>query len=158
MTSSTRITAPIAAQAASFDALSRTLDRRLPRRRVVGLLAATLATGVLGTAVRPEQAAAKKKGSKGGSRKRPRPAPQPLPSGTSPAGPDASQRCLAAGDRCGTKANHQGSCRYPAVADNQAGLVCTSDQAGNACDTSTQCGAGTRCAGLPTATCRVVIA
>ena len=33
----------------SFDPLTRTLGRRLPRRRAVSLLAATLATGLVGT-------------------------------------------------------------------------------------------------------------
>ena len=156
----TRIESTIESQAASFDALARTLDRRLQRRRVFGLLAATLATGVLGATVRPEETAAKKKGGKGGGRKRPRPTPQPLPPTTPPpAGPDASQRCLAAGNQCGTNANQQGTCRLAAATDNQAGFICTSNQAGNACTASSQCGAGTRCVIQGAAqTCRVVIA
>ena len=160
----TRIEATGDSQAASFDALARSLDRRLQRRRVFGLLAATLATGVLGAAGRPEEAAAKKRGGKKGGKGKGKggqgtSVPPVQPPVQPPAQqPDASQRCLAAGDRCGTQAGVQGSCRHLAAADNQAGFLCTSDQAGNECTVSTQCGAGARCAGFPIATCRVVIA
>ena len=165
----TRIESAVDSQAESFDTLARTLNHRVQRRRVFGLLVATLATGVLGTAVRTEEASAKRKGkgSKGGKSggRRPRPTPQPLPlPPVQPPGqppvqqPDASERCLAAGNQCGTNANQQGTCRVAAAPDNQAGFICTSNQAGNACTASTQCGAGTRCVIQGAAqTCRVVI-
>ena len=73
--------------------------------------------------------------------------------------PDASQNCRATGNQCGTKAGVQGECRLAVPADNQAGFLCTSNTAGNACMASTQCGAGTRCVIEGNATtCRVVIA
>ena len=78
-----------------------------------------------------------------------------------PPPPTASQRCLAAGDVCGTIAGSLGQCRLPAVADNQAGFVCTTDQAGKACAASTRCCPGTRCVvslGSAAQTCRGVIA
>jgi len=57
----TRIESSADARAAAFDTLARSLDSRHPRRRVFGLLAATLATGVLGAASRSHEAAAKGK-------------------------------------------------------------------------------------------------
>ena len=52
----------------------------------------------------------------------------------------------------------QGTCRLAVAADNQAGFICTSNTAGNACIASTQCGPGTRCVLQgATQTCRVVI-
>jgi hypothetical protein len=54
----TRIESAVDSQAESVDTLARTLNHRLQRRRVFGLLAATLATGVLGTAVATEEASA----------------------------------------------------------------------------------------------------
>jgi hypothetical protein len=45
---STRIDAAVETHAATFDTLARSLHARLPRRRVAGLLAAALATGVFG--------------------------------------------------------------------------------------------------------------
>lgn len=158
---------------ASLDSVARTLGRRLPRRQMFGLLAATLATGALGTAVATDAAAkgksnhkasldSKKKGGKKGGKggggtttTTPAPVQQPQP----PQLPDASQNCRAAGNQCGTNAGVQGACRVAAAADNQAGFICTSNQAGNACTASTQCGAGTRCVIQGAAqTCRVVIA
>jgi hypothetical protein len=135
------------ARDASFDTLARTLGRRLPRRQALTLLAATLVTGALGTAAHSADAAGK---NKVGS--------EPVgPVTTPPSGPTASETCLVAGNQCGTKAGVQGACRHPAAADNQAGLLCTSNQAGNECTASTQCGPGTRCAGFPVPNCRVVI-
>jgi hypothetical protein len=43
---------------AAFDTLARSLHRRLPRRRVAGLLAAALATGVFGISRGSAEAAA----------------------------------------------------------------------------------------------------
>jgi hypothetical protein len=65
----TRIEAAADSHASAFDTLARTLDRRLQRRRVFGLLTASLAAGVLGTASRSEDAAAKRKRKKGGKRR-----------------------------------------------------------------------------------------
>ena len=150
---------------ASFDTLARTLGRRLPRRRALSLLAATLATGALGTAALTQETAAKGKRRKGGKRRNTgggqgTPVPPVQPPVQPPAQqPDASQRCLAVNNQCGTNANQQGTCRVAAATDNQAGFVCTSNQAGNACTASTQCGAGTRCVIQGAVqTCRVVIA
>ena len=47
--------------AAAFDTLARSLHVQLPRRRVAGLLAAALATGVLGISTHAETARAKRK-------------------------------------------------------------------------------------------------
>ncbi len=161
----TRIESAVDSQAESFDSLARTLNHRLQRRRVFGLLAATLATGVLGAAGRPEEAAAKKRGGKKGGKGKGKggqgtPVPPVQPPVQPPAQqPDASQRCLAVNNQCGTNANQQGTCRVAAATDNQAGFICTSNQAGNACTASTQCGAGTRCVIQGAVqTCRVVIA
>ena len=58
---------------AAFDALARTLDQRLQRRRVFSLLAGSLAAGVLGTAANSQETAAKrkrKKDKKKGGKKR----------------------------------------------------------------------------------------
>jgi hypothetical protein len=57
------------ARAAAFDTLAKTLDRPYQRRRVFGLLAATLATGVLGAASISPEAAAKGKRRKKGRKK-----------------------------------------------------------------------------------------
>jgi hypothetical protein len=56
--------------AEAFDALARTLSQRLPRRRFSSLLAASLAAGVLGTAARSQDAAARRKRKNGGKRRR----------------------------------------------------------------------------------------
>jgi hypothetical protein len=139
--------------AESFDTLARTLTERFPRRRVFGLVVATLVTGVLGTAVHAPEAAARKKGGRGEhcGRRGGRCAPPTF--------------CSAEGNSCSTLAGQQGQCRRPAPADNQPGFVCTSFQAGNSCTSSAQCGDGTRCmvdvapAGqTPALTCRIVIA
>lgn len=44
----TRIEASVDTHAAAFDTMARSLHRQLPRRRVAGLLAAALASGVFG--------------------------------------------------------------------------------------------------------------
>ena len=56
----TRIEDSVDTHAAAFDTLARSLHTRLPRRRVVGLLAAALAAGVAGisSGSREEAAAA----------------------------------------------------------------------------------------------------
>jgi hypothetical protein len=56
--------------AAAFDTLVRALTHRLQRRRVLGLLTASIAGGVLGTAARSEEAAARRKRKNGGKRRR----------------------------------------------------------------------------------------
>ena len=66
----TRITPAADARSAAFDSLARTLDQRLQRRRVFGLLAASLAAGVLGTASLSQESAAKRKRKKGGKKGR----------------------------------------------------------------------------------------
>jgi hypothetical protein len=161
--SSTRRGSVADAQAESFDTLARTFTRRFHRRRVFGLLAATMATGVLGAAVHTPEAAARKKGGHGGRGGEhcgkyhkcagPTP-PQPQPAA-----------CLAEGDQCGTTAGVPGQCRRAALTDNQAGFICTSLRADATCSASTQCPAGSRCtvgvvpAGqVPALNCRVVIA
>ena len=174
---------------ASFDTLARTLGQPLPRRRALRLLAATLATGALGTAALTDAAAKgksqsqsrgdritaeRRKGGKGGGKgggsgpiivppttttTQP-PIQQPATTTTQPPVrlPDASQNCRAAGNQCGTNAGQQGTCRVAVAPDNQAGFICTSNQAGNTCTASTQCGAGTRCVIEGNAsTCRVVV-
>ena len=57
----TRVETSVETHAEAFDTLARSLHRRLPRRRVTGLLAAALATGVLGIGSQAEPAAAKRK-------------------------------------------------------------------------------------------------
>jgi hypothetical protein len=56
---STRIEASEDTPAAAFDSLAQSLHRRPPRRRVAGLLAAALATGVFGVSTLSETAEAK---------------------------------------------------------------------------------------------------
>ena len=53
-----RIEASEDTHAAAFDTLARTLQCRLPRRRVAGLLAAAFASGVFGISRRAEAATA----------------------------------------------------------------------------------------------------
>ena len=165
---------------ASFDTLARTMSRRLQRRQMFGLLAATVATGVLGVDAAAKSksrnaslAAQKKKGGKKGGGRRgggggttttvppvvvPPVQQPPVQQPQQPQLPDASQNCRAAGNQCGTNAGVQGTCRVAVAADNQAGFLCTSNTAGNTCVASTQCGAGTRCVIQGAAqTCRVVI-
>ena len=172
---------------ASFDTLARTFGQPLPRRRALRLLAATLATGALGTAALTDAAAKGKSQSqsrggritaerrKGGGKGRgggrgttvppvivppvQQPPVQQPPVQQPPVQlPDASQNCRAAGNQCGTNAGQQGACRVAVAPDNQAGFICTSNQAGNACGASTQCGANTRCVVQGAAqNCRVVI-
>ena len=86
----TRIESAADSHAAAFDTLARTLDRRLQRRRVFGLLAASLAAGGLGTASRSQEAAAKRKRKKGGKRRGKGKGTTPVP----------VQTCAAAAD-CG---------------------------------------------------------
>ena len=165
---------------ASFDTLARTMGRRLQRRQMFGLLAATVASGVLGVDAAAKSksrsnaslAAQKKKGGKKGGGRRGGGTTTPVPpvvvppvqqppvqQPQQPQLPDASQNCRAAGNQCGTNAGVQGTCRVAVAADNQAGFLCTSNTAGNTCVASTQCGAGTRCVIQGAAqTCRVVIA
>jgi hypothetical protein len=64
----TRIASDADAHAA-FDTLTRTLDQRLQRRRAFGLLAVSLAAGVLGTTSRSDEAAAKRKRKKRGKKR-----------------------------------------------------------------------------------------
>ncbi len=66
---STRIEASLDTSAAAFDTLTRSLHDRLPRRRVAGLLAAALTTGVFGIANHAEPADAKRKRGKRGKRR-----------------------------------------------------------------------------------------
>jgi hypothetical protein len=54
----TRIEASVETHAAEFDSLARSMRVQLPRRRVAGLLAAALATGVFGISRRSTDAAA----------------------------------------------------------------------------------------------------
>jgi hypothetical protein len=58
---STRTEATVDTSAAAFDTLTRSLHGRLPRRRVAGLLAAALTTGVLGSSTHTETSEAKRK-------------------------------------------------------------------------------------------------
>ena len=88
----TRIESAGDPRAAAFDTLARTLERRLQRRRIFGLLAASLSAGVLGSASRSEEAAAKRKRKKGGKR---RGKGKGNPQGTTPV-----QTCAAAAE-CG---------------------------------------------------------
>src|SRR5688500_17305552 len=54
----TRIEASVNSDAAAFDTLARSLQRKLPRRRAFRLLAAAVATGVVGTSRRSDAEAA----------------------------------------------------------------------------------------------------
>jgi hypothetical protein len=54
----TRIETSVDTQAAAFDTLTRSLHTKLPRRRAVGLLAATLSAGLLGLSRRNDAEAA----------------------------------------------------------------------------------------------------
>jgi hypothetical protein len=65
-----RIEASEDTQAATFDTLARSLHARLPRRRVAGLLATALATGVFGISSHSESAQAKSKRDKRRDRRR----------------------------------------------------------------------------------------
>ena len=64
----TRIKASEDTPAAAFDTLARSLHVQLPRRRVAGLLAAALVTGVFGISTHSQTAEAKR-----GKRRRSRP-------------------------------------------------------------------------------------
>ena len=57
----TRIEASADTRAAAFDTLAQSLHARFPRRKVAGLLAATLAGGVFGISAHAETAGAKRK-------------------------------------------------------------------------------------------------
>jgi hypothetical protein len=143
----------------SIDDLAKGLARgTVSRRRTLLALGASIFGGTLGSLALADDAAAKKNRRnrrRNNNKPKPVPPPPPLPPGQ----PSASQNCLAAGNQCGTFANQQGTCRVPAATDNQAGFVCTSNQAGNACAASNQCGANTRCVIQGAAqNCRVVIA
>lgn len=59
------IEASVDTHATAFDTLARSLHSRLPRRRVAGLLAAALATGVFGLSTQVEAAKSKRKRGKG---------------------------------------------------------------------------------------------
>jgi hypothetical protein len=58
------VEASVGTHDAAFDTLARSLHTQLPRRRVAGLLAAALATGVLGISTHAATAEAKRKRSK----------------------------------------------------------------------------------------------
>ncbi len=68
----TQITPAADSRAAAFDSLARALESRLQRRGVFGLLAASVAGGVLGTASRSLEVAAKGKRGKGRKKRRKR--------------------------------------------------------------------------------------
>ena len=74
----TRTTPAADSHATAFDALARALDSRLQRRRVFGLLASSVAAGVLGTVSHPDEAAAKGKRGKGGKKRRKRGGKEPM--------------------------------------------------------------------------------
>jgi hypothetical protein len=57
----TRIETSVDTEAAAFDTLARSMHARLPRRRVAGLLATALATGVFGITTQSEKAQARRK-------------------------------------------------------------------------------------------------
>ncbi len=65
----THIEASVDTHAAAFDTLARSLHGRLPRRRVAGLLAAAIATGVAGISAHDDAAARRKRRKKGKSGK-----------------------------------------------------------------------------------------
>jgi hypothetical protein len=60
----THIEVPVDTDDTAFDTLARSLHARLPRRRVAGLLATALATGVFGMSTHAKTAEAKRKRSK----------------------------------------------------------------------------------------------
>ena len=157
-----RIESSVLSQASAFDSLARSVGDRLPRRRAVGLLAATLGTGLFGMAEHTEDASAKRRRRKN----RPRGGKNNGNNGGNGgnggddggAQPQQPALCLAANNVCGSNANLLGRCRAAVAADNDANLICTSNTAGNACTSSLQCGAGTRCViNFGVDSCRVVI-
>lgn len=140
---------------ASFDELAKALARgTISRRRALQTLGAGLFGGTLGSLALSDEAEGKKKKRRRKKKKN---------NGNdndneAPAGGNASANCRDDNDQCGSNANDQGSCRRPAAADNQGGFVCSSDQPGNICDASTQCGANTRCVDVGNVNeCRVVV-
>jgi hypothetical protein len=66
----TRIEDSVDTHTAAFDTLARSLHVQLPRRRVAGLLASALATGVFGISTHSKTAEAKRKRGKRRSRRR----------------------------------------------------------------------------------------
>ena len=66
----TRIEASVDTHTAAFDTLARSLHARLPRRRVAGLLATALTTGVFGISTHSKTAEAKRKRGKRRSSRR----------------------------------------------------------------------------------------
>jgi hypothetical protein len=64
----TRIETSMDAHGAAIDTAARSLQGRLPRRRVAGLLAAALATGLFGISAHSESAEARRKRRKQGRR------------------------------------------------------------------------------------------
>lgn len=58
---SKHIETPVDTRAEVVDTLARSLHERLPRRRVAGMLAAALATGLFGISTQTETAEAKRK-------------------------------------------------------------------------------------------------
>jgi hypothetical protein len=68
----TRIRPDADSYAEAFDTLARALDSRLPRRQIFSMLATSVAAGVLGTASRSHEAAAKGKRGKRGKKRRKR--------------------------------------------------------------------------------------
>ena len=66
---STHVEASVDSQAEAFDTLARSLPGQLSRRRVAGLLAAALASGVFGVSTHAETASARRKRGKRGKRR-----------------------------------------------------------------------------------------
>ena len=66
----TRTETSVDTRTATFDTLARSLHARLPRRRVAGLLATALATGVFGISTHAKTAEAKSKRGKRRSKSR----------------------------------------------------------------------------------------
>ena len=109
-----RIESATDSHAAAFDTVARTLNPGLPRRRVFGLLAATLAAGVLGTTAHAEDAAAKRKRKKGrkrrGKRKQGGQGTTPVPIQTCTAAAECGTDTDGNMCACRTNAANQGIC------------------------------------------------
>jgi hypothetical protein len=97
----TRIASAADTHALAFDTLARTLDQRFQRRRVFGLLAASLAAGGIGTVSLSHEVAAKRKRQKGGKKRGKKPGiGTTTPQGTTPV---VLQTCATATE-CGVDA------------------------------------------------------
>jgi hypothetical protein len=144
----------------AFDALTKALARdTVSRRRGLHTLGAGIVAAALGTLAISGDAEGKKRRRRKNKKKNNNNDNNNDNQAPPPTGGNASANCRDDNDQCGSNANDQGSCRRAAAADNQGGFICSSDQStGVTCQTSNQCGGGTRCVEVGGGNeCRVVI-